>query len=241
MRCASLIDTQLRLGLPGDCAFCLGRPIPGESWCEACLEALPWNRLACANCAEPLPGTVSDRPSRCGRCMVTPPSFRHAHVPLRYEDDMTRLIQQFKFSASPRAGHLLLRLFLLSLPSACEQPMTTQRPQALISVPLHPTRARQRGFDQAHWLAKRLGHRLGLPCLTAKRLRETPSQRGLKRQARLENLKHAFTIKAPLPPCVALVDDVMTTGATFEALAAACHEAGAEEVQVWALARTPMG
>lgn len=151
------------------------------------------------------------------------------------------LVQRFKFSASPRAGALLLGLWETGLFGQRQRLLTgepTALPQALISVPLHPRRARQRGFDQADWLAVRLGKRLGIPHLRARRWRMTPTQRGLNRQERQVNLRGAFHVEHPLPARVALIDDVMTTGATFEALTHACLIAGAQQVEVWAVART---
>ncbi|QTF91487.1 phosphoribosyltransferase family protein, partial [Halomonas sp. BM-2019] len=113
-------------------------------------------------------------------------------------------------------------------------------PQAVVPVPLHPRRARERGFDQAEWLARRLARRLEVPLRRARRVRHTPSQRGLDRAERRANLRDAFRVEAALPPRVVLLDDVMTTGATLDALAAACRRAGAAEVEAWAVARTPL-
>lgn len=161
------------------------------------------------------------------------PAFDTARVPLRYEDELRRVMQRFKFQASPRAGSLLLAL----LEDALRE---TPRPQALLAVPLHRRRARQRGFDQARWLAERLSARLDIPLVMAQRHRDTPSQRGLDRRRRRGNLRAAFRVETPLPPEVALLDDVMTTGATLDALARACRQAGAERVEAWAVARTPL-
>ena len=107
-------------------------------------------------------------------------------------------------------------------------------------MPLHPQRARERGFDQAGWLARRLARRLGVPLVRAERHRDTPSQRGLDRGERRRNVRGVFRVEAPLPARVALLDDVMTTGATLNALALACRRAGAREVEAWAVARTPL-
>ncbi|WP_416137282.1 ComF family protein [Halomonas sp. HK25] len=227
------VDQFLRRQLPGRCAFCLGEADRDRPWCGACFASLPWNLPACPHCAEPLPGRPEARP--CGRCLRQPPPFVRSRVPLRYELEVAGLMQRFKFAASPRAGAVLLALFEAGLPGAA-----LSWPQALVPVPLHPRRARERGFDQGEWLARRLACRLALPLVRARRRRDTPTQRGLDRDERRRNLSGAFVIEAALPPRVALVDDVMTTGATLEALAEACRSAGAREVEAWAVARTPL-
>jgi ComF family protein len=232
-RVGAEVDRRLRRHLPGRCAFCLGEAEREHPWCAACFVELPWNLPACPCCAEPLPGRPEERP--CGRCLRSPPAFVRSRVPLRYEQEVAGLVRRFKFEASPRAGAVLLALFEAGLPET-----VLAWPQALVPVPLHPRRARARGFDQGEWLARRLARRLERPLVRARRCRDTPSQRGLDRMERRRNLNRAFVIEAALPPRVALLDDVMTTGATLEALASACRAAGAREVEAWAVARTPL-
>lgn len=144
-------------------------------------------------------------------------------------------MQRFKFHASPRAGYVLLELLERGL-----GPQALAWPQAVVPVPLHPKRARERGFDQADWLARRLAVRHGVKLSRAIRRRHTRSQRGLDRAERYRNLRNGFEVRKPLPARVALLDDVMTTGATLDALAEACLAAGASEVEAWAVARTPL-
>jgi len=227
------VDRALRRQLPGRCAFCLGIAEQERPWCRACFATLPWNLPACPHCAEPLPGRPEAR--LCGRCLRRPPSFECSRVPLRYEQEVAFLVQRFKFEASPRAGAVLLALLEAGLSETA-----LAWPEALVPVPLHPRRARERGFDQGEWLARRLARRLELSLVRARRCRDTPTQRGLDRDERRRNLSGAFVIEAALPHRVVLVDDVMTTGATLEALAVACRAAGAREVEAWAVARTPL-
>lgn len=227
------VDGWLGRALPGRCAFCLAPLVEEFPWCEACFAGLPWNVPACPGCGEPQPGAQAGR--RCGRCLRRPPAFDRARVPLRYEAEVAGLVQRFKFDASPRAGKLLLDLLATGLSAD-----VTAWPEALVPVPLHPRRSRERGFDQALWLARRLGRRLDRPVVRARRARDTPSQRGLDRGERRANLRAVFGVSGGLPGRVALVDDVMTTGATLEALAVACRRAGAREVEAWAVARTPL-
>lgn len=233
---ASRMDQWWSRCLPGPCCFCLALSESLCSWCERCFEDLPWNLPACWSCAEPLSQAHCHKAGGyCRRCLEAPAAFQVARVPFRYEAEVATLIQHFKFDASPRAGSLLVELMLAGM--RCDG---SQLPDALVAVPLHPKRARQRGFDQGSWIARRLAFRLGIPLLTAARARDTPTQRALDRQHRHENLAGAFVVAGQLPHRVALVDDVMTTGATLEALAHGCRAAGAGHVEAWALARTPL-
>ena len=228
-----LVDRVLRRALPGRCAFCLAPALVERPWCQACFEGLPWNLPACPLCGEPQPEAWRGR--TCGACLRQPPAFVRTRAPLRYSDEIAWLVRRFKFQASPRAGTVLLALLETALSEEARA-----WPEALVPVPLHARRARGRGFDQAEWLAARLARRLGVPLLRGRRLHDTPSQRGLDRSERRANLRGGFRVEVALPARVALLDDVMTTGATLDALARACLAAGAEEVEAWAVARTPL-
>ncbi|QNI02876.1 ComF family protein [Halomonas sp. SH5A2] len=219
----------VKRALPGYCAFCLATLEGEASWCSACYEQLPWNWPACPCCGDQL---TSDHQALCGHCVSKRPAFEAAHVALRYALPINTLVHDFKFNARPRAGMLLCELMQDSLPSP---PF-----DAILPVPMTPERARDRGFNQARWLAFELAQRNGLPMLEARRLKPGPSQRRLNRQARFANLAGAFVIDTPPPRYVAIVDDVVTTGATAHALALALRRAGAQRVDVWAAARTPL-
>jgi ComF family protein len=226
------VDSWLRYTLPGPCGFCLAPALPGRAWCRPCLDALPWNLQACRQCADPLPAIGAER---CGRCLSLPPAFSRSYAGLRYEGEIVALMHRFKFSGEPRAGVVLASLMLETLGALPADEM----PQILIGLPRHSRRAREFGFDQALWLTRYLSRYLGIPDAKAHRVRHTPTQRGLDRQARQYNLRNAFRVDAPLSGRVAVVDDIMTTGASLDALAGACLAAGADEVQAWSIARTP--
>lgn len=115
-------------------------------------------------------------------------------------------------------------------------------PDLILPCPLHPRRYRSRGFNQAAVVAAELGRSLNIPVDYAlcARTKAMPPQTGLDRATRLKNLKDAFVLNARPPRHVAIVDDVVTTGATTDHLARTLKAAGAEFVSVWALARTPL-
>lgn len=232
-RLGTVVDTLLRLArraLPLHCLACGERGDDGLDLCAACRNAMPVNCNACLRCALPLawPGT-------CGQCLRRPPPLHAAHAAFIYAPPLDRLLPRYKFHQDLAAGHLLAQLMAHAL-AGCE------RPQALVPVPLHRARLRQRGYDQALELARPLASTLRLPLRTdlLRRIRATPAQSQLDAAARRRNLRGAFGVAAgPLPAHVALVDDVMTTGATLHAAATALRRAGVARVDAWVCARTP--
>lgn len=113
-------------------------------------------------------------------------------------------------------------------------------PDALLPVPIHPRRLRERGYNQALELARPVARTLGLPLLphALRRLRATSPQMTLPEAARAANVRGAFAVHGPLPAHVVLVDDVLTTGATTGELARTLKAAGCARVEVWCACRT---
>ena len=149
----------------------------------------------------------------------------------RYRPPVDRLIQSLKFEGRLARARLLGDLLAAA--------MGPDPQRLLLPVPLHPARLRDRGFNQSLELARRVARAGGgrlLPDL-AQRIRATPSQTGLDARARRGNLRGAFRVPGRLSGQITLIDDVMTTGATVDALARALRHAGAERVQVWVVAR----
>lgn len=115
------------------------------------------------------------------------------------------------------------------------------RPDRLVAMPLHPARVRARGFNQAGEVARTLAQRLGilLDTTSCRRVRDTPPQMGLRRDARRRNLRGAFACTGEMRGLrIAIVDDVMTTGASLDELAKTLRQAGAASVEAWVVART---
>jgi ComF family protein len=198
--------------------------------CRACRDALPRNRSACARCALPLPIAAA----ACGHCLRRPPAQAATFAAFVYAPPLDRLLPRMKFHHDLAAGRLLAALMAQALAEV-------ERPQALIALPLHRLRLRARGYDQALELAKPLARSLHLPLLrdTLHRHRDTAPQSRLDAAERRRNLRDAFVVapRAFLPAHVALIDDVMTTGASVHSAATALLRAGVARVDVWVCAR----
>jgi len=211
---------------------------PVHNICTACEAELPWLGANCQCCALPLPvpGMI------CGACQNKPPSFSRVEAPWRYAFPVDNLITRFKHQAQWPHGRLLAELLSEHLRHAFDEGLP--RPQALLPVPLARRRQRQRGFNQAQMLADWLCSSLDLPVRHDWLLRhlDTPAQQGLDAATRKRNLRQAFSLKQPAQVAgahLALVDDVLTTGATAAMLAQLLRRAGALRVDVYCLARTP--
>lgn len=213
------------------CLLCSEPGLSGQDLCADCRHALPWNHHACLRCAIPLP--VSDV---CGDCLKQPPPLAETHAAFVYGFPLDRLVPRLKFHNDLAAGRLLSELM-------AEAFAGLPKPQALVPVPLHATRLRQRGYDQALELAKPLAQALGIPlhAEALRRERATAAQSELDAGARQRNLRGAFALPPgqALPEHVALVDDVMTTGATLQAAAKTLRRAGVLRVDAWVCARVP--
>lgn len=224
------IDALLAFVLPPQCTVCGAGGHRRLPLCEQCHADLPRLDHACRLCAEPLPVSRV-----CGRCLRRAPPQHAAHAAFHYAPPLDRLVQGLKFGR--RLG--LARLTGALLAEAAHAGRWP-RPQALLPVPLHDARLRQRGYDQAQVLAREVGRRLGIPVdvRSCRRRRHTAPQSGLAPAQRRRNLRGAFEVShPPALDHVAILDDVMTTGATAGALATALTRAGVARVDVWALCR----
>ncbi len=235
--------------LPGLCLLCACSLDAGDQarLCHHCKLRLP--RLSspcCQICALPLTKNLSaiNQAQYCGQCLRHPPAFTQALIPFSYRYPLDALLQGFKYhqqlAQGEALGQLLTEHIALALTAS-----PGSKPQALVPVPMHWRRRWQRGFNQTELFAQQLSSKLQLPTLFACQHRGAAhSQQGLGRRERLRNLRRAFYLKAGAETSVrgkhlALVDDVVTTGATATCLAELLLRAGATRVDVWAVARTP--
>ncbi|MBC7191315.1 MAG: ComF family protein [Marinobacter sp.] len=219
----------------GLCVNCLA-PNATDGLCQGCREDLPANRWHCHTCALPLPFASAGQ--RCGECLRNPPPFVRSIAPWRYQFPVDRMISRYKYHGQTAFARPLLRLFCAQLDELMADSPT---PDVIIPAPMDGQRQRRRGFNQAEDIAREAGRATGVPVNTdlVLRTRAVNTQRGLSRRERMANLAGVFSARTDIPARVAIVDDVVTTGATTRQLARVLREAGAQEIQVWALARTP--
>ncbi|WP_238947766.1 ComF family protein [Caldimonas brevitalea] len=224
---------------PTSCAVC--RSWQTERICTACIARYGQPRPRCCRCAVQVP----DAGLLCGACLKAPPPYAHTVTAFEHRYPWQHLVAALKFDAAlDLVAPLGLRLL-----DALQRPAAAPRPTAdlIVPTPLSQQRLRQRGYNQAWEVARWLAPRLGVPARPdlLLRRRDTASQLLLSPSERTANVRRAFHVgshgRARLHGRhVALVDDVMTTGATAREMAHTLLEAGAAGVQVWVLSRTPL-
>ena len=222
-------------GWPTTCAVCRGWDV--ARLCRDCVARFAAPRPRCTRCAIELPGGAA----LCGACLREPPPFERAVAAVPYEHPWDGLVSALKFHAALELAPLLAERLAAAVEAA-----GAAHPDLLLPVPLGPARLRERGYNQAWEIARRVARRLklGASARLLLRVRDTPQQLALPRARRAGNVRGAFMLEprraAELRGReVALVDDVLTTGATAAEAAAVLLRAGAARVQVWVVARTP--
>ena len=224
------------LSVPGICYLCSCALKCDDLFiCAACNNDLPINFPACPHCA--LPVAVVGVP--CGKCLTTIKRVTGDIFALfRYTFPISRLIHDLKFHARIEiAGFLGCRM----AQAAVEYGLSM--PQCFIPVPLHKSRVAERGYNQSLEIARAAGSMLGIPVYhnLCCRTLNTPPQSTIAAAARGRNLRGTFAIKehySPVIEHVAVVDDVITTGATVNELARVICSIGVTRIDVWAAART---
>lgn len=221
---------------PSQCEIC-------RQWCHGglcpdCVSRFAAPAPRCARCGLRLGMST---PS-CGACLHDPPPFEHTVAAVDYGFPWDLLVSAFKFQARPELAAALAERLAAAVRAAGQPP-----PDTVLPMPLAPQRLAQRGYNQAWELARRVAAALQLPAAWPDRLLrplDTAPQAGLGRTARQLNLRTAFMVEprhraSLVGRRVALVDDVMTTGASVREAAATLLRSGVAAVDVWVLARTP--
>ncbi len=223
-----MLKTLASLAFGGTCFLCRGAA--KEILCEDCRRDLP--RLPSPRC--PRCALASPQGALCGRCLADPPRYDETVAALSYQFPADALIHALKFRGELALAPLLGRRLL-------EEIRSSTRIDLVVPVPLSAARLRGRGYNQALELARPLAARLGAPLDfgACERSREAPPQMELPWAERAKNVRGAFRCVRPLAGAsVAVVDDVMTTGATLDEIAGALKAAGALSVANWVVART---
>jgi len=222
------IGAKLGRLLPAQPCLLCGAMSRHGSWCAACDNSLPYLSAAhCPACALPtLDGAL------CGRCLKKKPLFDRTTAVFAYSFPLDKLVQALKFNEQLQLVN--------GLADKLAQRITSP-PDCIVPMPLHPVRLRERGYNQSLELAKRIAQQLEVPLLphACQRVRDTPPQSTLKWKERGKNMRKAFACADNFAgKHVAMVDDVMTSGASLNELALALRRAGAREVSAWVVART---
>lgn len=206
--------------------------------CGDCEGRFAGLRPRCSRCALPL----SQPAQACAGCLSAPPPWTRAVCAHDYGFPWDRLISDFKFRSEPALAARLAQSLTTALQAT---PQGAEGVRWVLPVPLSRARLRERGYNQAWELARRVASALGLAsdATLLQRPVDTAHQATLTRAARQENLRHAFMVDPARQGRVrglhvALVDDVMTTGTTLAQATKALLQAGAGSVEVWAVART---
>lgn len=217
--------------LPHACPLC-GDRAPETDFCEGCERALPCLDHSCTRCAEPF---ASEMPvdALCGQCQQDPPTYTVARAAFRYAPPIDRLILGAKY------GQRLDWAALLGRRLARAMSQRASSVDLLVPIPLHRSRLRERGYNQSLELARPVAKALGIEIRNnMQRIRATSSQADLSREERQRNVRDAFVASQRVAGRrIAIIDDVMTSGATAEMAARCLLKAGAKNVEVWVVAR----
>ena len=248
---------------PGRCILCQASTARALDLCIHCETDLPMIPFPCRRCGQQIPqraaAGLSDDSWVCGQCLIKPPPYVRSFSAFAYTQPINQLIAEFKNRHQLLVGRVLAmvlarryfdqydvsrpnpintlepikpRLETIIKTAIKAEPRSRPLPDLLIPIPLHPTRLKFRGFNQAHEIADAIKALTGIPIddQLCQRTTESPPQKGLSAVRLTRKLRGER---------LALVDDVLTTGATVSELTRSALNAGAGSVEIITLARTP--
>lgn len=220
----------MKLFADSDCILC--GATAHHDFCTACETELPWfPENHCPICLWPVPTSEV-----CGACLKKAPAFTRSIAALRYTFPVDALIRSLKYQSNLAIAPIFANLLLKHLNNSSQR-----KPDLILPMPLHATRLRERGFNQAVEISRPIAKQLNIRFMIdhCYRIRDTAPQADLPWSERRKNVHQAFQCDIDLSgQHVAIVDDVMTTGATLNELAQVLRQQGASEISNWVIART---
>lgn len=222
--------------LPHICILCKNLTHRSQDLCLPCLQKLPLLKQGCQTCANVLPLNFSY--SFCGECLQKKPPFDATYALFSYQPPIPKLILDLKFHHA--LTHAKLFGELLAEKIIQEWYQKKPLPTAIIPMPLHAARLKERGFNQALEIARPVAKALNLPLIIhdVARIKSTLPNATLSSDKRKHNIKNAFLIKKSFEnQHVAVLDDVITTGNTVREFCKMLKKQGAREISVWCCAR----
>jgi len=238
LRKFELFEAATSLLYPPVCALCAGKTQANEYLCEPC-EAKAMRIVApfCQQCSEPFQGAIATA-FTCANCARRKIYFDAAVAAYRGRGIVRQIIHDFKYGRQVHLRHLVARWLCAAFD---DERLRGRHFDIIVPVPLHPTRLRERGFNQAGLLTELLSTRISIRCKRVlKRIRYTTTQTALDRAERIENLHNAFRLRKNADVRglhVLLIDDVLTTGSTLSECARVLKRAGAISVYAATAAR----
>src|SRR5438093_2068264 len=232
------LEAAISLLYPPVCTICGGNVRAGDYLCNQC-EAKVVRIVApfCQKCSEPFEGSITSE-FACANCAHRTIYFDAAVSAYRGRGIVRQIIHEFKYGRQIHLRHLVARWLNCALD---DERLRQSHFDVIVPVPLHPTRQRERGFNQAGLLAELLSAQTSIPCKPLlERTRYTTTQTALDRSERMENLHNAFRLRKNANVRslrVLLVDDVLTTGSTLNECARVLKRGGAFSVHAATAAR----
>jgi len=236
----SVLSKIIHTIYPSRCVFCRTYSENKQNLCDLCKTSLPWSVDRCYRCGLGLEKHTET--ILCDRCQTFPPHFDRLCSIFSYQPPVKALITGLKFSNRLDYGRVLSTLLAEGVNDWYYEnglPGLTL-PEAIIPMPLHWKRHQRRGFNQAMELSREVERKFSLPVLIKEcaRITHTKAQARLSAHRRAANLQNAFRVQLQKPyQHVAIVDDVVTTGSTVNALSLALKQQGVLNIDVWCICR----
>ncbi len=249
LRTVSQIMQYIASRFPHYCCFCHSRSESNIDLCRFCHCCFPvlyaekgfrFHRKLCMQCGHSLDIDFSD--DKCAECGIFSSPYAHTLIPYSFDPPVDLLIKKLKYRSHLPSGRLLG--LLLAGHVRRMLPSIDDWPEVLIPVPLHLRRRMERGFNHTEEIAFWCGRALDIPVKAnlVSRVEETEALAGLSRAERIQTVTGVFQASEQLfNKRVAVVDDVLTTGATTQELARELLDTQVAQLQLWAVARTPLG